>query len=328
MSVMSVGESKDSADFTVTGRSPAALAWRRFRRNKVAMVGGIVSAIIILIAAAAPLLTMWFGLDPLKLDGGALNSFGTPIGKFGGVSWEHWLGVEPGTGRDILARLIYGARTSLFVALVATFLTTSFGVLMGLLAGYRRGWVDAVIGRSMDLMLAFPSLLLMIALFAPMTQRLESLGFPQGNPARLAYIILILSFFGWVYIARIIRGQVLSMREREFVDAAKASGAGTWYMVRRQLLPNLWAPIIVYATLTLPGYVAVEATLSYLGIGVLPPTPTWGAMLSDSVRYYRNDPFYLFIPGTALVILVLAFNLFGDGLRDALDPKSDRGEVK
>jgi len=272
----------------------------------------------------APVICAVLGISPYELDGDALNDFGLPKGAFGGISSEHWLGVEPGTGRDILARLLYGARVSLLVGFLGTLLTTTIGVMIGIFAGYRRGKVDAVVGRFMDLTLAFPSFLLIIALTRPFTQRLESLGVPEGNPARLTYIVLVLATFGWVYVARVVRGQTLSLREREFVEAARASGAGTGHIVFKQLLPNLWAPVIVIVSLSLPGYVATESTLSFLGLGMLPPAASWGVMLGDSVKYYRADPTYLFIPGVALIVLVLAFNILGDAVRDALDPKADR----
>lgn len=309
----------------VEGRSPRQLAWMRFRRDKVAMVAGVVVLLYLLVAILAPVICGLLGISPYELDRSALNDYGLPAGRFGGMSAKHWLGVEPGTGRDILARLLYGARVSLFVGLVGTLLTTTIGVIIGLSAGFKRGRYDAVVGRIMDLTLAFPSLLLIIALTAPFTQRLESIGVPEGNPARLTYIVLVLAIFGWVYVARVVRGQTMSLREREFVEAARASGAGTGHIVFRQVLPNLWAPIIVIVSLALPGYVATESTLSFLGLGMLPPAASWGVMLGDSVRYYRADPTYLFIPGIALVVLVLAFSLLGDGIRDALDPKSDRG---
>ena len=314
-----------SVPATVEGRSPRQLAWMRFRRDKVAMVAGVVVLLYLLVAVLAPVICGILGISPYGLDRSALNDYGLPAGRFGGMSAKHWLGVEPGTGRDILARLLYGARVSLFVGLVGTLLTTTIGVIIGLSAGFKRGRYDAVVGRVMDLTLAFPSLLLIIALTAPFTQRLESIGVPEGNPARLTYIVLVLAIFGWVYVARVVRGQTMSLREREFVEAARASGAGTGHIVFRQVLPNLWAPIIVIVSLALPGYVATESTLSFLGLGMLPPAASWGVMLGDSVRYYRADPTYLFIPGIALVVLVLAFSLLGDGIRDALDPKSDRG---
>jgi peptide/nickel transport system permease protein len=276
------------------------------------------------VAAFAPVICALLGISPYELDGDALNDYGLPKGAFGGISTEHWLGVEPGTGRDIFARLIYGARTSLLVGILATFLTTAIGLVIGIVAGYKRGWVDSVIGRFMDVTLAFPSFLLIIALTRPFTQRLEPVGVPEGNPARMTYIVLVLATFGWVYVARVVRGQTLSLREREFVEAAKASGATNRHIIFKQLLPNLWAPVIVIVSLSLPGYVATESTLSFLGLGLMQPAASWGVMLGDSVRYYRADPTYLFIPGVALVVLVMAFNLVGDAIRDALDPKTDR----
>ena len=308
----------------IEGKSPKQLAWMRFRRDKFAMVAAGVILFYIFAAAFAPVICSVLGISPYRLDSDALNDFGLPKGAFGGISGEHWLGVEPGTGRDILARLLYGARVSLLVGFLGTLLTTTIGVMIGIFAGYRRGKVDAVVGRFMDLTLAFPSFLLIIALTRPFTQRLESLGVPEGNPARLTYIVLVLATFGWVYVARVVRGQTLSLREREFVEAARASGAGTGHIVFKQLLPNLWAPIIVIVSLSLPGYVATESTLSFLGLGMLPPAASWGVMLGDSVKYYRADPTYLFIPGVALIVLVLAFNILGDAVRDALDPKADR----
>lgn len=324
MSSVVVDFADSSVATTIEGKSPRQLAWARFRRDKPAMVGLGVVLFFVVIAVFAPLVCRMLGISPYDLDRRALNDYGLPAGRFGGISREHWLGVEPGTGRDILARLIYGARTSLFIGLVSTLVTTVLGVTLGLIAGYARGRVDSVIGRVMDLTLAFPSILLIIALTRPFTQRLEDLGVPEGNPARITYVIIVLALFGWVYVARIVRGQTMSLREREFVEAAKASGAGPMHIVFRQILPNLWAPIIVVVSLSLPGYVAVESTLSFLGVGIIAPAASWGVMLGDSVRYYRADPTYLFIPGTALIILVLAFNLLGDGIRDALDPKAER----
>jgi len=305
-------------------RSPRELAWARLSRDKFARVALGVIIFYLFVAAFAPVICAVLGISPYELDGDALNDYGLPKGAFGGISTEHWLGVEPGTGRDIFARLIYGARASLLVGILATFLTTTIGLVIGVFAGYKRGWADSIIGRFMDLTLAFPSFLLIIALTRPFTQRLESLGVPEGNPARMTYIILVLATFGWVYVARVVRGQTLTLREREFVEAAKASGATTRHIIFKQLLPNLWAPVIVIVSLSLPGYVATESTLSFLGLGLMQPAASWGVMLGDSVRYYRADPTYLFIPGVALVVLVMAFNLVGDAIRDALDPKTDR----
>ena len=309
---------------SIVSKSPRELAWARLSRDKFARVALGVIVFYLFVAAFAPVICAVLGISPYALDGDALNDYGLPKGAFGGISSEHWLGVEPGTGRDIFARLIYGARASLLVGILATLMTTAIGLVIGMVAGYKRGWADAVIGRFMDVTLAFPSFLLIIALTRPFTQRLESLGVPEGNPARMTYIILVLATFGWVYVARVVRGQTLSLREREFVEAAKASGATSRHIVFKQLLPNLWAPVIVIVSLSLPGYVATESTLSFLGLGLMQPAASWGVMLGDSVRYYRADPTYLFIPGIALVVLVMAFNIVGDAVRDALDPKADR----
>ncbi len=316
-----------SQQVSVESKSPRELAIARFQRDRLAKWALFVIVFYLVVAIFAPLICSLLGISPYALDGKALNDFGLPKGSFGGISGAHWLGVEPGTGRDILARLIYGARISMLVGFLATLVTTAIGIIVGVVSGYKRGMVDAVIGRITDLTLAFPSLLLMIALTRPIIQRLESFGIPEGNTSRIVYIILILGVFGWVYVARIVRGQTLSLREREFVEAARASGAGTWRIVFKELMPNLWAPVIVTVTLAIPGYVATESTLSFLGLGMLPPTASWGAMLGDSVRYYRADPTYLFIPGIALIVLVLAFNVVGDAVRDALDPKGDRQNI-
>jgi len=321
---MLVGDEVTAAPATVAGRTPRQLAWARFRRDRIAVASMWVVVFFIVVAIFAPVIVKLLGVDPYELDRDSLNDFGLPKGRFGGMSWDHPLGVEPGTGRDILGRLIYGSRVSLLVGVIGTVLTTGMGLLLGLLAGLRRGFIDAIISRAADLTLAFPSLLLIISLNRPLTQRLESWGVPEGNTARLTYIILVLAVFGWVYMARLIRGQVLSLREREFVEAARSFGASNTHIVFKQLLPNLWSQVIVFVTISLPGYVAVEASLSFLGVGLLAPAPSWGIMLGDSVSYYRADPTYMVIPGLTLMVLVMAFNLMGDGLRDAVDPKSDR----
>jgi peptide/nickel transport system permease protein len=231
--------------------------------------------------------------------------------------------VEPLTGRDILARLLYGARVSLFIASVSVLFIVIIGTTVGISAAYKGGWLDTLIGRLTDLILAFPFLLILIALSPVLTQRLEAFGVsPEWS--RFLYLIIVFVFFGWPYLARLIRGQVLSLREREFVEAAVATGAPTRRILFKEILPNLWAPIIVYATISLPTLIAAEAVLSYLGVGIIEPTPSWGKMLSDSVRYFVIIPSYLFIPGTALFLVVFAFNVFGDAIRDALDPRGSR----
>jgi peptide/nickel transport system permease protein len=309
----------------VEGRSLTQIAWGRLRRDKVAMVSLGVIIFIFLCALFAPLITRALGIDPYEPNTDLISpSGGLPLGKWGGISWDHPLGVEPLIGRDILARLLYGARISLTIAFLSTTMVILIGVTLGTIAGYSKGKVDAFISRVMDLTLSFPFLLLVIAMAQPLQQRLET-WLPDGNPSRVAALVILLSLFVWPYLARIVRGQVLSLREREFVEAAISTGASAPRILFRELVPNLWAPVLVYASLAFPSFIAAEAALAYLGVGVLPPTPTWGAMLSDSVRYFTVLPTYLFIPGTALFITVLTFNLFGDAVRDALDPRAGRG---
>ncbi|HEU4913657.1 MAG TPA: ABC transporter permease [Actinomycetes bacterium] len=321
------GSSAESTE--IAGRSLSQIAWSRLRRDKVAMTSMTVVLVVIVIAAAAPLVTRLVGVDPYTFNQDPSiisDAGGLPVGGWlnSGISWDHPLGVEPLTGRDLFARLLYGARISLLIALTATVVTTTIGVTVGIIAGYSKGWLDTALGRLMDIILAFPLLLILLAMSPVLTQRLEtSFGLPP-NPARITYIVLVLSLFGWPYLARIIRGQVLSLREREFVESAVSMGAGTPRILFKEILPNLWAPILVYVTILLPTYIAAEATLSFLGVGLLPPTPSWGAMLAESVSFFYTLPTYLFIPGTALFIVVLAFNLLGDAVRDALDPRAGR----
>ena len=309
----------------IAGRSLTQIAWSRIRRDKVAIVSMTVVLVIVAIAVLAPVITRLVGVDPTSFNPKAIdNAGGLPRGSYGGISLEHPLGVEPGTGRDLFARLLYGSRLSLLIALSATMITVTVGVTVGIIAGYSRGVVDTALGRLMDLILAFPLVLILLALSNVMTQRLETTFHLGQVSARVLYLILVLSLFGWPYLARIVRGQVLSLREREFVESAVSMGAGTPRILFREILPNLWAPILVYSTLLLPTYIAAEAALSFLGVGLVPPTPSWGAMLADSVRYFTVDPAFLFIPGTYLFIVVLAFNLLGDSVRDALDPRAGR----
>jgi ABC-type dipeptide/oligopeptide/nickel transport system permease subunit len=317
------GASVESTE--IMGRSLTQIAWARLRRDKVAMTSLVIVITVVLIAVFAPLITRLFGVDPLSFNSAAIDDAGgLPKGRWGGISLDHPLGVEPSTGRDLFARLLYGSRISLLIALSGTAITLVLGVTMGVIAGYARGWLDTTLGRFMDLILAFPLLLILLAMSSVLTQRLEVTFNLAPNVARVTYIILVLSFFAWPYLARIIRGQVLSLREREFVESAVAMGAGTPRILFKEILPNLWAPILVYITLLLPTFIAAEAALSFLGVGLLPPTPSWGAMLFESVAYFNVMPGYLFIPGTYLFVVVLSFNLLGDAVRDALDPRAGR----
>jgi peptide/nickel transport system permease protein len=302
------------------GRSLRQIIWSRLRRDRLAMVCLIVLVAYFGFAIVGRLIIA----DPsITFDASAISELGgKPNGAMGGISATHPLGVEWGTGRDIMAQLVWGLGISLVIATSATAITVTIGTVVGIVAGYSGGWTDNIIGRLMDLVLAFPFFLIILALSNVLTDRLTQLGVPPGNTSRIVYLILVLSVFGWPYLARIVRGQVLSLREREFVESAVAMGSSKRRILFTEILPNLWAPILVYATLTLPAYIGTEAALSFLGVGVLPPEKTFGAMLANSVSYFNVVPTYLFIPGTALVILVVSFNLLGDSLRDALDPKA------
>ncbi|MPZ82219.1 MAG: ABC transporter permease subunit [Actinophytocola sp.] len=304
----------------IRGRSLGQIAWNRLKRDRVAIGGAVVIGVLVLIAISALLLDRVFGvIDPTKfnedlIDGSTL----IPTGTFGGMSWDHPLGIEPLNGRDILTRIYAGSWISLLIAFCATLLSVAIGTTMGVVAGYFGGWVDTLISRAMDVFLAFPILVFAIALAGVMPDSAFGL---SGDSLRIVLLIFIIGFFNWPYIGRIVRGQTLSLREREFVDAARSLGARGPYILFRELLPNLMAPILVYASLMIPTNILFEAALSFLGVGIRPPTPTWGGMLSDAVRYYTLPHFMLW-PGLAIFITVLAFNLFGDGLRDALDPRS------
>ena len=302
----------------IEGRSLGRIAWLRLRRDKVAMGGLVVVAVLVLVAIIGP----FFVQNPNTYHANLINAtFSRPNGPLGGISLAHPLGVEPLTGRDMLARVVVGARYSLLIGFLATLLAVILGVIMGVIAAYFGGWVDSVIARAMDIFLAFPLLVFAIALIGVIPGSAFGL---SGNTLRVALLVFIIGFFAWPYMGRIIRGQTLSLREREFVDAARSLGARGPYIMFRELLPNLVGPILVYATLLIPTNILFEAALDYLGVGLIPPTPSWGQMLSNAVSqgFFQVDPMYMIIPGLAIFITVMAFNLFGDGLRDALDPRS------
>ena len=303
------------------GRSLGQIAWMRLKRDKVALVGGGFLIFLILVAVFAPLIVKYLGDPPNEFHQDLIDTAGgtlTPIGGFGGMSWHHLMGIEPVNGRDIFSRVVYGSRISLLIAFLATLLSVVIGTTLGIIAGFVGGWIDTLISRLMDVFLAFPLLVLAIALAGVFPDQAFGL---QGNQLRIALLIFIIGFFNWPYIGRIIRGQTLSLREREFVDAARSLGARRPYILFTEVLPNLVAPILVYSTLIIPTNILFEAALSFLGVGVQPPTPSWGGMLSDAVIYYTL-PHFMFWPGLAIFATVLAFNLFGDGLRDAFDPRS------
>ncbi|WP_335974315.1 MULTISPECIES: ABC transporter permease [Streptomycetaceae] len=304
----------------IEGRSLGQIAWRRLRRDKVAMAGGVVVVLLVLLAILAKPIEMVFNLDPNAFHQNLVDpELLAPKGGWGGMSWSHPLGVDPKFGRDILARIVEGSWISMLVATGATVLSNVIGTVLGIIAGYYGGWVDSLISRLMDVFLAFPLLLFAISISASLQDGAFGL---SGLPLRICVLIFVIGFFNWPYMGRIVRGQTLSLREREFVDAARGMGARGPFILFRELLPNLVAPILVYSTLLIPTNILFEAALSFLGVGIAPPQASWGGMLTSAVDVYQSDPQYMFVPGLAIFITVLAFNLFGDGLRDALDPRS------
>ncbi len=290
----------------IVGKGPWALAWRRLRRDRVAMVTLAVIVLIALVAIFAPVFVHLTGHPPNKQYPHGLTADGLPRPP----SSRFWFGTDD-LGRDLLVRTAYGARVSLAVGVVATLLTVVVGVVVGITAGFLGGLVDTVLARLVDLVLSLPFLLAAIALV--------SLTGPS-----LLVTVLVIGFFSWASVARIVRGQVLSIKEREYVEAARSLGAGDLRIMFVDVLPNVLASVIVYTTLLIPVVIVVQATLSFLGLGLAPPTADWGGMLSEAQAYYRTSWWFLAAPGAALLITTLAFNLFGDGVRDAVDPRVDR----
>jgi peptide/nickel transport system permease protein len=311
------------------GLSPGALALRRLRRNRIALGFGALFFVLVALALAAPLRADVAGTTPARnhlsdkvvVDGQArdvMTLAGVPVGP----TWQKrfFLGADS-NGRDVAVRLLYGARNSLFIGVVAALITTVVAVLLGMLAGYFRGWVDGVISRGLDVLWAFPVLLLGVALGVSLALGGLKIG-PleiQGNSKWIPTIII--GVVGVVYLARPVRGQVLSLREKEFVEAARSLGASDRRIIAREILPNLVAPLIVYASLLIPANILLEAALSFLGVGVAGGTPSWGAMISEATSLFPDAWWFMLFPGLALLVTVLAFNLVGDGLQDALDPR-------
>jgi peptide/nickel transport system permease protein len=316
-------EPVDAKEAAIAARSPLQLFWRRLRRDKVAMTALVFIVVLILVAVLAPLVVKIFGApDPKAPDRTTLDDFGLPDPERGGAfSDNHIFGVDQ-LGRDVFSRTVYGARISLEVAIIATTISVIVGVTAGLVAGYYRGWVDSVLSRIMDVQLAFPVLLLAVGLGAACSFGNGCFGgiLKPGLPV----VIFVIALAQWPYMARIIRGQVLSLREKEFVEAAKSLGASDGRIIFREILPNLVAPIIVYSTVLIPTNILFEASLSFLGVGVQPPTPSWGAMISEAISIFDIAWWFMLFPGLALLLTVLAFNLIGDGLQDALNPRSSR----
>ena len=291
----------------IEGRSPWQLAWARLRRDRVAIACTVVIVLIALVAIVAPLIAHFVGHGPNDqyLDTGL-----SPEGLPRGPSSQFLVGTDD-LGRDVLVRVAYGAQISLLAGVVAATVAVAVGVVVGLTAGYFGGATDSFLARAMDVVLAFPFLLFAIAVVSIV-----------GPSLRLA--IAIIAFFSWAAVGRVVRGQTLSIKEKEYVEAARSLGASDLRIMFVDIFPNLLAPVLVYLTLLIPAAIVFEATLSFLGLGVVPPTPSWGNMLAESLNYYRVAWWFVLLPGVALLVTTLAFNLLGDSIRDAFDPRGER----
>jgi peptide/nickel transport system permease protein len=293
---------------------PRSALWRRLRRDKAAATGLVIIALMVLVAVFAPVLTALEGQDTTTMHPELVDSAtgGTPLGSLGGVSGHHWLGVEPQTGRDLFARLVYGARISLGVALGATAIQVLIGVSIGIISGLGGRLLDSALGRLTDLSLAFPSVLFAIGLMAIVPDSVP-------RPLILAVVIALLA---WGGTARLARGQTLSLKTRDYEAAARLSGAPPLRVARREILPGLVTPVLTYAALLVPSNMISEAGLSFLGVGIRPPTPSWGQMLSQGTTWFRPDVMFVLVPGGALFVTLLAFTLLADGVRRVLDPRN------
>ena len=302
----------------VIGRSPWQLFWRRFRRDKVAFVGLGFIVLLILVAIFAPLISEVRHIGPNQLFPETTNAIGLPAGP----DSVHWFGSDT-AGRDVFIRTVYGARTSMTVAVLATGISVIIGIVLGLMAGFFGGATDTVISRTIDVVMSLPILLLGIGLAAACSVGVNGCLFGIIQPG-LPLVVFIISLVNWTYMARIVRGQTLTLRNREFIEAARSLGSGNARIMFKEILPNLAAPIIVYSTLIIPANILFEAALSFLGVGIPQTTPSWGRMLADAQPVFTAAPWMMLFPGLALLLTTLAFNLVGDGLRDALDPRTGR----
>ncbi|HET7399515.1 MAG TPA: ABC transporter permease [Intrasporangium sp.] len=306
------------------GRSPSQIALGRLRRDKMAMACLGVVVFFILVAVLAPVLSAIEGQNYADFNTDLVDAYLLPVI---GPTSSHWFGVEPATGRDLFAQWAYGARPSLTIAFVASAITSVVGVTMGLLSGFLGGWVDRVISWVVDFVLSLNYLLIAIAvvpIIVSIKGGIEVVSAEDNANIRFFSLIGVLAFFGWASLARLIRGEVLSLREREFVQAAKVLGVPTRRTLARELLPNLVAPIVIQFSLAVPAYIVAEAGLSFLGVGLIDPIPSWGQLISRAQNYYSVDPLYLWIPVFSVSVLTLALSWLGDSVRDAFDPRTRR----
>ncbi|WNZ08907.1 ABC transporter permease [Streptomyces sp. 11x1] len=312
------------------GRSPGQLMWQRFKRDRTGVVSACVVIFFFVVAALAPVISSLYGKDPYTLYAQEpdypflLDDFAMPTGSFGGMSGDFWFGVEPKLGRDVFTMLLYGMRTSLYMAVIVTLFSVTTGVLIGMIGGFFGGRVDYWVGRITDFFLGFPQQLFFIAFMPVVTALFVDPRDETPTYLRAVAIVLVMWFLGWMGLARLVRSSVLSLREREFVEAAKVSGASPWRIVRKEILPNIVTPILVQGTYILPSTILSIAFLSFVGVGFPEPTPDWGRMFALGAKVYEQDPMFMFFPGVAMVIFVLCFNLLGDSVRDAFDPKTGR----
>jgi peptide/nickel transport system permease protein len=304
----------------VASRTAWQLFWARFREDKVALFGGIVILLLIVIAiAGGPIAQSVSGhSNTSSYPSIMLDEFGIPQGP----NSDFWFGADE-AGRDLFVRTMYGARTSLIVGVVASGIAVLIGLVIGLTAGFFRGWADTVLSRGSDVMLSLPQLLISIGIVAACSTTKEGCLSGIVQPG-IRLVVAVIVLFSWPYIARIVRGYTLSLREREFVEASRSLGASNTRIIFREVLPNLIGPLLVYTTLLIPQAILFEAALSYLGLGVPQDTASWGGLLSQASRYYDVAWWLMLFPGLFLVVTTLAFNLLGDGLRDALDVRADR----
>jgi len=301
----------------IVGRTPWQLFWRRFKKDKWAIAGGFVIGFMILLALLAPLAAKVAGHPPDKIYAfEGCNEFGLPNGPNG----DFWFGTSANCG-DLFVQIMYGTRTSLTVAFAATAIEVGIGLVLGLAAGFYRGKTDTFISRSSDVVLAMPVLLLALGLVSACGLTREGCLGGLLKPGMLL-VALVIGLFSWPYMARIIRGQVLTLREKEFVEAARSIGSTNRQLMFKEILPNIMAPLIVYTTLMIPTNVLFEAALSFLGVGVPPNVPSWGRMLEEGSSKFATSWWLMFFPGLFILALTLAFNLLGDGMRDALDTKT------